>query len=67
MLPIIAACFGTYAIFFLSGIKMRIAFMCGAACWIINNAYIGSIGGVLLEVMVLIANTVTIYRIRKDI
>ncbi|MDC2888662.1 YgjV family protein [Psychrosphaera algicola] len=64
VLPIIAACCGTFAIFFLQGIKMRLAFMTGAVCWIVNNVIVGSIGGVMLESMVLITNLITIIRLK---
>lgn len=65
VLPIVAACCGTFAIFFLHGIKMRLAFMTGAVCWIINNIVVGSIGGVMLESMVLITNFITIIRLKR--
>lgn len=65
VLPIIAACLGTYGLFFLSGIKMRLAFMTGAICWVINNIWLGSVGGVLLEVMVFTTNAITIFRLKR--
>jgi len=64
--PIFGACFGTYAIFYASGIRMRKLFMCGAIFWLTNNIYLGSVGGVLLEVSVIVANTITIYRLHRD-
>jgi len=64
--PIFGACFGTYAIFYASGIRMRQLFICGAVFWLSNNIYLGSIGGILLEVSVIVANTITIYRLRID-
>jgi hypothetical protein len=66
ILPILGACIGTYAIFFLSGIAMRLAFVLGAIFWITNNIIIGSIGGILLESMVISMNLITIWRIHKD-
>lgn len=63
LLTIIGACCGTYAVFFLDGIKMRIAFIIGAFCWIIHNIIVGSVGGILLESIVIIANTTTIISI----
>lgn len=65
--PILGACFGTYAIFYASGIRMRKLFICGACFWLTNNVVLGSIGGTLLEVTVIIANSITIYRLQKDI
>lgn len=63
MLPILGACIGTYAIFCLSHIKMRIAFLAGAVCWLANNIIVGSIGGTLLECTLLCVNLTTIYRL----
>jgi hypothetical protein len=64
--PIFGACIGTYAIFYASGIKMRKLFICGAVFWLTNNIYLGSIGGILLEITVIIANGLTIFRLKKD-
>lgn len=64
--PIFGACFGTYAIFYASGIRMRKLFICGAVFWLTNNIYLGSVGGILLEVSVIVANIITIYRLRED-
>lgn len=66
VLPILGACIGTYGLFYLSGINMRLAFLLGSICWILNNIYIGSIGGVLLESLVIVVNLLTIYRLSKD-
>ncbi|MBU3020405.1 YgjV family protein [Aestuariibacter sp. A3R04] len=65
VLPILGASVGTYAIFYASGIKMRKLFICGAVFWLINNIYLGSIGGVLLEITVILANGFTILRLKK--
>jgi len=66
--PILASCIGTYALFCLSGIKMRLAFLAGALCWLINNILVGSIGGTLLELTLLLVNSNTIRRLyfKKD-
>ncbi|MGF1702400.1 YgjV family protein [Photobacterium makurazakiensis] len=66
ILPIMGACIGSYALFCLSGIKMRLAFVVGAVCWLINNIVVGSIGGVMLEVTLLTVNITTIYRLYKS-
>ncbi|WP_246434614.1 YgjV family protein [Teredinibacter haidensis] len=63
MFPIIGTCIGTYALFCLKGIKMRIAFLCGALCWLANNILVGSIGGTLLELTLLAVNLNTIRRL----
>ena len=57
---------GTYAVFVLKGIQMRIAFLLGAICWLINNILVGSIGGVLLEATLISVNIITIIRLLRD-
>lgn len=63
LFPILGTCIGTYALYCLSGIKMRLAFLCGALCWLTNNIIVGSIGGTLLEVTLLVVNCTTIWRL----
>jgi len=64
--PVIGSCFGTYALFCLSGIPMRQAFTCGAVCWLINNILVGSLGGILLEMTLLVVNFNTMWRIHRS-
>ncbi|EGU32585.1 hypothetical protein VII00023_12216 [Vibrio ichthyoenteri ATCC 700023] len=64
--PILGTVIGTYSVFMLQGITMRLAFLAGATCWLINNVLIGSIGGTLLELSVITINLVTIMRLLKD-
>lgn len=61
--PILGSVIGTYALYCLSGIKMRLAFFCGALCWLMNNILVGSIGGTMLEITLLIINGNTIRRL----
>jgi len=63
MFPIIGTCVGTYALFCLTGIKMRLAFLVGACFWLTNNILVGSIGGTLLELTLISVNSSTIFRI----
>lgn len=64
--PIVGTIIGTYSLFVLSGIRMRIGFLAGATCWLINNILVGSIGGTLLEMTVIIINLITIYRLYRQ-
>ncbi|EHI9271406.1 YgjV family protein [Vibrio vulnificus] len=64
--PIVGTIIGTYSLFVLSGIRMRIGFLAGATCWLINNILVGSIGGTLLEMTVIIMNLITIYRLYRQ-
>ena len=59
-------CFGTYSVFVLKGIPMRIGFLLGATCWLINNISVGSIGGSLLEATLISINLITIIRLLSD-
>lgn len=63
---ILGMCIGTYAVFALKGIPMRIAFLIGAMCWLTNNILVGSIGGSLLEATLISVNTFTIYRLLRE-
>ncbi len=65
MLPLIGTIIGTYSIFCLSGIKMRVGFLLGAICWLANNLIVGSIGGTLLEATIIATNSATIYRLNR--
>lgn len=63
-------CIGTYGLFCLSGITLRLAMMIGTLCWLANNILVGSIGGIMLETMVLVINIVTIsrlYRVKAEV
>lgn len=64
--PILGTIIGTYSVFVLKGIQMRIGFLIGATCWLINNILVGSIGGTLLEVTVISVNVMTIFRLLKE-
>lgn len=66
LFPIIGTTIGTYAMFALNGIRMRICFLVGATCWLTNNILVGSIGGILLEITVITMNIFTIYRLSKN-
>ena len=58
--------FGTYSVFVLKGIPMRIGFVLGAICWLINHISVGSIGGILLETTLVSMNILTIIRLLRD-
>lgn len=64
--PILGTIIGTYSVFLLKGIRLRIGFLLGACCWLINNILIGSIGGTLLEITAISMNLITIYRLNVE-
>lgn len=65
LLPIAASCIGTTALFFLSGLRMRLLMLCGTLLWLVNNLLVGSIGGSLLEACLAVSNLWTISRLSK--
>ncbi|WP_199438406.1 YgjV family protein [Vibrio owensii] len=65
-LPVVGSCIGTIALYRLTGIKMRAAFIVVSICWLINNIIVGSIGGIALEVTIITLNLITMYRIFRD-
>ncbi|MCF7352992.1 YgjV family protein [Vibrio sp. CK2-1] len=65
-LPILSTVISTVALFFFTGIMMRFGLMLGSIVWLINNFWVGSIGGVLLESFTIIINILTIIRINRD-
>lgn len=64
--PLLGASIGTYAILSLTGLPMRIALFCGGCCWLINNVLVGSIGGTLLETLLMSINLKTMLQLRRD-
>ena len=65
-LAVIGGCFGTYGLFCLKGIAMRVMMTIGCLCWLTSNIIIGSVGGIMLESLVLVTNLSTMYRLHKD-
>lgn len=65
MWPILGTIIGTYSVFLLKGIRLRVGFLFGSSCWLINNILVGSIGGTILEITVISMNLITVYRIHK--
>ena len=65
ILPVAGSSVVTISIFLLKGEVMRYAIMLGSFLWLANNVAIGSIGGTCQELVILIANAVTIYRIKR--
>ncbi|MEI8658167.1 MULTISPECIES: YgjV family protein [Vibrio] len=66
MWPIVGTVIGTFAVFMLRGIAMRIAFLVGGVCWLINNIIVGSIGGTMLEATLICVNLLTMFRLVRD-
>lgn len=65
-LGVIGMCVGTYSLFMLDGIKLRLGLLTGSLLWLGNNIALGSIGGSLLEACSASMNAVTLYRLYSD-
>lgn len=66
-LPALAAgLLGTYGMFMLSGIAMRLTLAAAALCWVASNLLAGSIGGTIAESLIFLTNVVTMLRLRRD-
>jgi len=65
-LPLGASCLGTWALFTLQGVRMRLVMLCGTALWIANNLIAGSIGGTALELVVAAVNLSTVVRLHRQ-
>ncbi len=66
LLPIAASCIGTFALFFLEGLRMRALMLLGTLLWLVNNLLVGSIGGSALEAVLAITNLHTLWRMRRS-
>lgn len=63
LLPIMASCIGTTALFFLQGLRMRLLMLCGTLLWLLNNLWVGSVGGTALEATLALTNSWTLWRL----
>jgi multisubunit Na+/H+ antiporter MnhG subunit len=64
-LPVLATAISTPAIFFLRGIRLRLALLICTCLWLINNVHSNSYGGTVLECFVATANSITIARLAQ--
>lgn len=62
-LPIISTIISTIALFLFTGIMMRACLMLASIVWLVNNVWVGSIGGMLLETFTVLINISTITRL----
>ncbi|HSM40221.1 MAG TPA: YgjV family protein [Afifellaceae bacterium] len=66
IVPLVAGLVGTYAMFMLHGIPMRLLLAVAGACWMLANYLTGSLGAFAAEGLILVTNAVTIVRIRRE-
>lgn len=65
-LGVMGICVGTYSLFMLHGIRLRVGLLIGSLLWLGNNIALGSIGGSLLEACSASMNIITLYRLYND-
>ncbi|OLO06134.1 MULTISPECIES: YgjV family protein [Salinicola] len=65
LFPLLAATFGTLAMFLFRGLVMRAMLAGVALSWLINALIIGSIGGAIAEALALGTNLLTIWRLHR--
>lgn len=66
LMPILSSLVGTYSMFKLSGIKLRLLGMLGSGSWLIYAIVFHSIGGMITEVAIITINLHTIFRLNRD-
>lgn len=64
-LTVASSCAATVAIFYMHGVRMRLVLLGCTGAWLVNNILSGSIGGTALEVVIALANGVTIARMLR--
>ncbi|WP_225984982.1 YgjV family protein [Noviherbaspirillum aerium] len=65
-LPLTASCIGTIALFMLNGVAMRALMLVGSILWVANNIASGSIGGTALELVLIVVNIFTMFRLQAE-
>lgn len=66
LLPVLSGILGTFSMFKLSGIKMRLIGLLGSSAWLSYAIIYHSIGGIITEMSAFILNISTILRLRRD-
>ena len=66
LLPILSGAVSTVALFKLSGVKLRVAYLFTESGWLLYSIIIKSLGGLITNIFVLSTNVLTIYRLLKE-
>jgi len=64
--PFITGTLGTFALFYLRGVALRWGFASIGTLWLLHNILAQSYGPLVMEMFILTANLVTIYRLKRD-
>lgn len=66
-LTVIGTSIVTFSMFRLHNQRMRLGILLSSALWIVYSIWIGSIGGLAIEITFAIANIITIYKTRNTV
>ena len=66
-LPFFTGIIGTYAVYKLSGIPMRLILLLSSFMWLVYNTVFSSYGGIITELFASSINLITMYRIFCDL
>jgi len=66
VIPLIATAIATISMFRLDGLRLRYSILCCTLLWLINNILTGSISGTVMESMITIMSSLTIYRLHRE-
>lgn len=66
LLPIAAGVLGTISMYKLSGLRFRLVLFAITALWLTYGIYVFSIGGIVTNIFLLAANSVTVYRLYRE-
>ena len=64
-LPIIASILGTYSVFNLSGIRMRLCFICGTMCWLVYHSSFLNFSLIMMESIILLGHITVMWRLSR--
>lgn len=62
VLPVIASISGTFALFYCSGLRLRVVLLIGGTLWIVHNLLALSYGPFVMESFIFFSNAIMIYR-----
>ncbi len=66
VLAVLSGCLGTFGMYKLSGIKLRVCLGISSVSWLIHDSLYRSIGGVATELFIQATNAITIFRLHRD-
>ena len=66
VIPLIATAIATISMFRLDGLPLRYSILCCTLLWLVNNILTGSIIGTVMESMISVMSSVTIYRLHRE-